>query len=57
MLPIIDDQQADGARLESPPEIVMRGMAVPEEGLIAEARQVVQRTLDGSARRRRPTTG
>lgn len=34
---------------ENAPEIVMRGMAVAEEGLIAEARQVVQRTLDSSS--------
>ena len=27
----------------------MRGMAIPEEGLIVEARQVVQRTLEGSS--------
>jgi ribonuclease J len=28
---------------------VMRGTAIAEESLIAEARQVVQRTLDGSS--------
>jgi len=48
VLPIIQINKRTG-RLENPPEIVMRGMAVPEEGLIAEARQVVQRTLDGSS--------
>jgi ribonuclease J len=48
VLPIIAINKSTG-KLENPPEIVMRGMAVPEEGLIAEARQVVQRTLDGSS--------
>jgi ribonuclease J len=48
VLPIIAINKSTG-RLENLPEIVMRGMAVPEEGLIAEARQVVQRTLDGSS--------
>jgi ribonuclease J len=48
VLPIIAINKNTG-KLENLPEIVMRGMAVPEEGLIAEARQVVQRTLDGSS--------
>ena len=48
VLPIIAINKGTG-KLENLPEIVMRGMAVPEEGLIAEARQVVQRTLDGSS--------
>lgn len=48
VLPIIAINKSTG-RLENLPEIVMRGMAVPEDGLIAEARQVVQRTLDGSS--------
>jgi Predicted hydrolase of the metallo-beta-lactamase superfamily len=48
VLPIIAINKSTG-KLENLPEIVMRGMAVPEEGLIAEARQVVQRTLDGSS--------
>ncbi len=48
VLPIIAINKGTG-RLENLPEIVMRGMAVPEDGLIAEARQVVQRTLDGSS--------
>jgi ribonuclease J len=48
VLPIIAINKRTG-KLENLPEIVMRGMAVPEEGLIAEARQVVQRTLDGSS--------
>ena len=30
------------------PEIVIRGMAIDEENMIAEARQIVQRTLDSS---------
>ena len=48
VLPIIAINKGTG-KLENLPEIVMRGMAVAEEGLIAEARQVVQRTLDGSS--------
>jgi ribonuclease J len=48
VLPIIAINKRTGL-LENPPEIVMRGMAIPEEGLIAEARQVVQRTLEGSS--------
>jgi ribonuclease J len=48
VLPIIAINKNTG-KLENLPEIVMRGMAVPEDGLIAEARQVVQRTLDGSS--------
>jgi ribonuclease J len=48
VLPIIAINKNTG-KLENLPEIVMRGMAVSEEGLIAEARQVVQRTLDGSS--------
>src|SRR5271155_890588 len=48
VLPIIQINKRTG-RLENPPEIVMRGTAIAEEGLIAEARQVVQRTLDGSS--------
>jgi ribonuclease J len=48
LLPIIAINKMTG-RLENPPEIVMRGMAISEEGIISEARQVVQRTLDGSS--------
>ncbi|MGD0444140.1 MAG: ribonuclease J [Edaphobacter sp.] len=48
VLPIIQINKRTG-RLENPPEIVMRGTAIAEESLIAEARQVVQRTLDGSS--------
>jgi ribonuclease J len=48
VLPIIAINKRTG-KLENAPEIVMRGMAVDEEGLIVEARQVVQRTLDGSS--------
>src|SRR5580698_174157 len=48
VLPIIQINKRTG-RLENPPEIVMRGTAIAEETLIAEARQVVQRTLDGSS--------
>src|ERR1700754_1318062 len=48
VLPIIAINKRTGL-LENPPEIVMRGMAIPEEGLIVEARQVVQRTVEGSS--------
>ena len=48
VLPIIAINKQTG-KLENTPEIVMRGMAVDEEGLIAGARQVVQRTLEGSS--------
>src|SRR6202046_4154592 len=48
VLPIIQINKRTG-RLENPPEIVMRGTAIAEEALIAEARQVGQRTLDGSS--------
>jgi ribonuclease J len=48
VLPIIQINKRTG-RLENPPEIVMRGTAIAEESLISEARQVVQRTLDGSS--------
>src|ERR1700723_2972033 len=43
VLPIIQINKRTGL-LENPPEIVMRGMAIPEEGLIAEARQGGQGT-------------
>ena len=48
VLPIIAINKRTGL-LENTPEVVMRGMAVAEEGLIPEARQVVQRTLDNSS--------
>src|SRR6201982_1279950 len=48
VLPTIQINKRTG-RLENAPEIVMRGTAIAEESLIAEARQVVQRTLDGSS--------
>jgi ribonuclease J len=48
VLPIIAISKMTGL-VDSLPEIVMRGMAVAEEGLIPEARQVVQRTLDNSS--------
>jgi ribonuclease J len=47
VLPIIAINKRTG-RVENTPEIVIRGMAVDEEMVIAEARQVVQRTLDSS---------
>ena len=48
VLPIIQINKRTG-KLENAPEIVMRGTAIGEESLIVEARQVVQRTLDGSS--------
>jgi ribonuclease J len=56
VLPIIAINKMTG-KLENAPEIVMRGMAVPEEGLIAEARLVVQRTLDSSSGEERADYG
>jgi ribonuclease J len=35
--------------VESPPEIVMRGFAMDDAQVIAEARQIVTRTLEGSS--------
>jgi ribonuclease J len=56
LLPIIAINKMTG-RIESAPEIVMRGMAISEEGLIAEARQIVQRTLDSSSGEERADYG
>jgi ribonuclease J len=48
VLPIIAINKRTG-KLENAPEIVMRGLAIGDQEMIAEARQVVQRTLDGSS--------
>jgi len=56
LLPIIAINKMTG-KLENPPEIVMRGLAISEEGIVAEARQVVQRTLDGSSNEERADYG
>jgi len=48
VLPIIAINKRTG-KVESIPEIVMRGFAIQEESLYAEARQVVQRTLESSS--------
>jgi ribonuclease J len=48
VLPIIAINRRTG-KVESIPEIVMRGFAIQEESLFAEARQVVQRTLESSS--------
>jgi ribonuclease J len=48
VLPIIAINKRTG-KLENVPEIVMRGLAIGDQEMIAEARQVVQRTLDGSS--------
>jgi ribonuclease J len=47
VLPIIAINRRTG-KVENIPEIVVRGMAIDEEKMIAEARQIVQRTLDSS---------
>ena len=47
VLPIIAINRRTG-KLENTPEIVIRGMAIDEELMISEARQIVQRTLDSS---------
>lgn len=48
VLPIIAISKHSG-KMESVPEIVMRGMAVGDEAMIAEAKQVVLRTLGSSS--------
>ena len=48
VVPIITINKRTG-KVESTPEIVMRGFAVDDPAMIAEARQVVQRTLDSSS--------
>jgi ribonuclease J len=48
VLPIIAINKRTG-KPENAPEIVMRGLAIDDPELVAEARQVVQRTLDGSS--------
>ena len=47
VLPIIAINKRTG-KVENTPEIVIRGMAIDEENMIAEAKQIVQRTLDSS---------
>ena len=48
VIPIIAINKRTG-RLENTPEIVMRGLAIGDEEMIAESRQVVERTLDASS--------
>ncbi len=48
ILPIIAINKNTG-KVENPPEIVMRGMAIGDQAMIAEAKQVVLRTLDSSS--------
>ena len=55
VLPIIAINKHSG-RLENA-EIVMRGFAVEDKDMITEARQVVQRTLDGSSSEERADSG
>ncbi len=47
VIPIVAINQHTG-KLENAPEIVMRGFAGEDQALIAEAKQVVQRLIDGS---------
>jgi ribonuclease J len=47
VLPIITINKHTG-KVETSPEVVMRGFAVDDANMISEARQVVQRTLDAS---------
>ncbi len=47
VLPIIAINKRTG-KVENTPEIVIRGMAIDEQSMIAEAKQIVQRTLDSS---------
>jgi ribonuclease J len=47
MLPIIAINKRTG-RVESQPEIVVRGFAIDDAQVMAEARHIVQRTLDSS---------
>jgi ribonuclease J len=48
VLPIITINKRTG-RVENLPEIVMRGFALGDDKLIADCRQVIQRTLDSSS--------
>ena len=48
VLPIITINKRTG-KVENAPEIVMRGFAVDDPAMIAESRQVVQRTLESSS--------
>jgi ribonuclease J len=56
VLPIIAINKRTG-KLENAPEIVIRGMAVGDEEMVAEARQMVQRTLDSSSDEERADYG
>ncbi len=47
VIPIVAINQHTG-KLENAPEIVMRGFAGEDQALVAEAKQVVQRLIDGS---------
>ena len=48
VLPIIAINKRTG-KVENTPEIVMRGFAIQDDKLVAESRNVVQRTLDNSS--------
>jgi ribonuclease J len=48
LLPIIAINKSNG-KVESLPELVMRGFAVDDEQVIAEARNIIKRTLDNSS--------
>jgi ribonuclease J len=48
VLPILTINKHTG-KVETAPEIVMRGFAVDDPNIIAESRQIVQRTIDSSS--------
>ncbi len=48
ILPIIAINKRTGL-VEGPPEIVMRGFALDDPQIVAEARAIVQRTLEASS--------
>ncbi len=56
ILPIIALNKRTG-KIEGPPEIVMRGFAVDDAQVVAEARNIVQRTLENSSTEERQDYG
>jgi ribonuclease J len=56
LLPIIALNKRTG-RIEGPPEIVMRGFAADDPQVMAEARNIVQRTLENSSTEERQDYG
>jgi ribonuclease J len=56
VLPIIAINKLTG-RVESIPEIVMRGFVAAENGFLSEAREVINRTLDQSSQEEKADYG